>query len=287
MTTTTAAYLTVSRNIGRYQTMTAASPSVESATAYYRENIDRVDSVAGFVGDFRLLSYALQAYGLGSYANAKALVAKVLEGGTASSSSLANTLHDHRWVAFAKAYDFTAGDSSSFSTSSAIADVTGKYVESTLEENQGQNNVGVELALYFRRVAPTITSAYAILADRNLSEVVQTIFGLPASSSKSVDLQAAEIGKLLPIADLQDAKKLEQLTERFTAMADATYGPGSIATTQLTVSSNSTSSNGSAASSILDGVIGSNGTSLSGVLGSHGGFSNALLTSLQGFRLGG
>ena len=66
----------------------------------------------------------------------------------------------------------------------------------------------------------------------------------------------------MPLSDLQDPKKLQQLTERFTAMYDLTYGPGSSATTSLTVSSNNSSSNASAASAILAGVIQSNGQTI-------------------------
>ena len=59
MTTTTAAYLSVSQNLARYQTMTAAEPAVKSATAYYEANIGKVASIQDFVGNYRLLSYAL------------------------------------------------------------------------------------------------------------------------------------------------------------------------------------------------------------------------------------
>ena len=157
MTTTTAAYLSVTQNFTRYQAMTAAEPAVKTATAYYEANIGKVTSIQDFVGNYRLLSYALDAYGLGDQINAKALITKVLEGGVSNPKSLANTLSDSRWKAFAAAFDFAGqGGASSVSSTSAVKTTTADYVEQQLESDQGAQDVGVQLALYFQRVAPTI-----------------------------------------------------------------------------------------------------------------------------------
>ncbi len=294
MTTTTADYLAVTQNLARYQSMTAAEPAVKTATAYYEANIGKVTSIQDFVGNYRLLSYALDAYGLGDQINAKALIAKVLEGGVSDPKSLANTLSDSRWKAFATAFNFVGGGASSVSSASAVQATTADYVQQQLESDQGGQDVGVQLALYFQRVAPTVSSEYGILADPNLLEVAQTIFGLsPATSATNVDAQAQALSKMMPLSDLQDPAKLQQLTERFTAMYDLTYGPGSGATTSLTVSSNNSSSAESgAASSILAGVINSNGLTIGDALNAFTGaptamFSNALMSSLLKLPLGG
>ena len=86
----------------------------------------------------------------------------------------------------------------------------------------------MQLALYFNRVAPTVTNTYGILADQNLLEVVETIFGLPSSfSSENIDVQAKTLTNIFKISDLQNPAKLKQLTERFTASYDMTYGSSS------------------------------------------------------------
>src|SRR5208337_1074364 len=115
MTTTTAAYLSITDNLTRYQAMTAAEPAVKTATAYYKANIGGVTSIQDFVDNYRLLSYALDAYGLGNQINNKALITKVLEGGVSDPKSLANTLTDSRWKAFATAFNFVGGGASSVS----------------------------------------------------------------------------------------------------------------------------------------------------------------------------
>ena len=138
------------------------------------------------------------------------------------------------WKAFAAAFNFVGGGAASAASPNAVQTTTSDYVEQQLESDQGAQNVGVELALYFQRVAPTVTSEYGVLADPNLLEVAQTIFGLsPATSAENINTQAQTLSQLMPISDLQDPAKLKQLTERFTAMYDLTYGPGSGAATNL------------------------------------------------------
>jgi hypothetical protein len=223
MTSTTSAYLAVSQNLPRYQAMTATEPAVKTATAYYEANIGSVTSIQDFVGNYRLLSYALDAYGLGDQINATALITKVLEGGVSNPNSLANTLSNSAWKAFATAFNFVGDGASSAASPNAVQTTTSDYVEQQLESDQGAQNVGVELALYFQRVAPTVTSEYGVLADPNLLEVAQTIFGLsPATSAENINTQAQTLSQLMPISDLQDPAKLKQLTERFTAMYDLT-----------------------------------------------------------------
>jgi Protein of unknown function (DUF1217) len=281
MTNTTSSYMTVMRNLPQMQAMTAASPAVQTASAYYSANIGKVTSVDDFVGNYRLLSYALNAYGLGDQINSTALIKQVLEGGVSNPKSLANTLP--QWTAFATAFNFAANGASSVSAPAAVTATENSYVEQQLENNQGQQDVGVQLAMYFNRVAPTVTNSYAILADQNLLQVVETIFGLPSAfSAENIDVQAKTISSLMNISDLQNPQKLQQLTERFTASYDMTYGSTSGSTSSLTASgSSSSSSSGSAAITILSGIINSNNSTNSSI------FSDALLQSLQGFSLGG
>jgi len=290
MVSTTTAFLAVSQNLSRYQTMTAGEEAVKTATSYYDANIGAVKSISDLVGNYRLLSYALNAYGLGDQINAKGLITKVLEGGVSNPKSLANTLPDSRWKAFAAAFNFVDSGAPSPSSKSAVATTTSDYVEQQLESDQGDQDVGVQLALYFQRVAPTVTSEYGILADPNLLEVAATIMGLsPAVAST---LQPKTLSELMPISDLQDPTKLKQLTERFTAMYDYTYGPSSGATSGLTVDSGNSTSGQSGAAAVLASVISSNGSVLGSALNDFTGvtqpiFSTALMSSMSRLMLGG
>ena len=105
-TTTTSTYLSIENNLARYQKMVASEPAVKTATDYYAANIGKVNSISDLVNNYRLLSYALTAYGLGDQVNNKALVTKVLQGRHTSSKALANTLSNPNWAKFAKAFSY-------------------------------------------------------------------------------------------------------------------------------------------------------------------------------------
>lgn len=289
MSTTISTYLSIEKNLTRYQSMIADEGAVKTATEYYKANIGKVTSISDFVNNYRLLSYALQAYGLGDQVNAKALVTKVLEGGVSSSKALANTLSNPNWAKFAKAFNFVADGASSISTSSAVTTTTSDYVEEKLEATEGKEDPGVELALYFQRVAPTVTSALGIMGDENLLDVVQTIFGLPPETgSTDIEAEASEISRLMPLSDLSNSKDLTELIDRFAAKYDLDYGTGGVdASDPLTVNSDGTTSTSTdaAATSILSSVISGNSSYTSSSTASL--FNSALLASVQSLSLGG
>ena len=85
-----------------------------------------------------------------------------------------------------------------------------------------QDNDGVRLALYFQREAPHVKSAYGLLADAALWQVVKTVFGFPDEMANAdIDSQAKAVLKRLDIADLSDPTKLDRLITRFSAAWDA------------------------------------------------------------------
>ena len=285
--TTTATYLSIQNNLARYQKMTAAEPAVKNATKYYTANVSKVTSAKALVSNYRMLSYAMQAYGLGAYVNDTALVTKVLNGGVTNPRALANTLTTGNWNAFAKAYDFVDKGATKPTKASAVAATTAAYTEQQLESDQGQTDPGVQLALYFKRVAPTVTSSYSILGDQNLLEVVQTAFGLaPTSNASQIDAEAKAIDKLVPLKTLQNPTKLNNLTERFTANYDAQYGPAGTGGSLTVKTGNASATNVNASSSILAGIVSSNGTALSSVLGTDP-YASAFAATLSALALGG
>jgi hypothetical protein len=282
MTTTITDYLAVANNLARYQKVETNKPANKLASAYYQANIGKVKTIDQFVGNYRLLSYALQAYGLGDQVNNKALITKVLQQGTSTSKALANTLPNGNWKKFAAAYNFSAKGNAAPSSTASVSTTKADYIEQQLEGDQGAANTGVGLALYFARVAPSLTNSMQILADKNLLEVAQTIFNLPSTASAAqIDKQAKMIEKLMPIKDLQDPKKLKSLVQRFTAAYDVTYGAGGTgASSPLTMANSNKVTTVSAASDVLS-------TTLSGTSQYVGGSAAGFASILSSLALGG
>ncbi len=139
-----------------------------------------------------------------------------------------------------------------------------KYVMQTPETNQGTQNPGVQLALYFQQNASKITNGYSILADANLLTVAQTTLGVSSyTSAENIDLQAKQLDNMLNYSDFQKPSYVENFLERFSAQYDLANG---------------TSSAGGASSDIVSPLL-TAGTTTS--------FSTDLLMSLQNFKLGG
>ena len=110
----------------------------------------------------------------------------------------------------------------------------------------------MRLALYFQRKASGITSAFDILADKAVFEVVRTALSLPVSMSQAdIEVQADMLIDRIDLADFRDPAKLEKFISRFAALYDLNNG---------------TTNTQSAASLILSGQSGSVGTDI-GLLG--------------------
>lgn len=254
-------YMTIANNLGRYQAMTAADPTVAQATKYFQANIGNIKTVDQFVANSRIFNYAMTAFGLSDMTYAKSLIKQVLEQGVSSSTALANKLNNPKILALANAFNFALYGSSTTQTIAATSDVTSKYVMQTLETNEGNKNAGVQLALYFQQNAGKITDGYSILADSNLLKVAQTTLGLSSyTSAENIDRQAAQFDKLLNYSDFQDPAKLRNFLQRFAAQYDL---------------ANPTASS----SPLVSAFASSSGASAT--------FSVSLLMSMQNLKLGG
>jgi hypothetical protein len=265
--TTLSTYLTIVNHESQYQAAAAQTPAVQLATKYFEQNIGSVTSAKQLVANPRLLDYALTAYGLSSYTNEQGLVSKALQQGVLSSSALANTLNNTNLRNFVKAFDFADNGSSAVS-SSTVTDAVNAYVENNLETTQGQQDPGVQLALYFQNHASSITNVYNILADKSLLTVVQTALGISSLSGlEPIDTQASQISAKLNLSDFQDPTKVQKFIERFAASYDANNS-----------SSGSSSSSASGSSSVL--------SLFQNINTGGGGISSSTLLSAANIHLG-
>ncbi len=225
MLTTTAAFRLISTDIDRSLLRTAEKPNVERESAYYLENIGNVKSVDDFFADDRVYRYALKAFGLSDMAYAKAFIRKVLEEGIDDTSSLANRLADPRYRELAEAFNFARYGETTTTFGRTQQGTVDRHVRQTMEEDAGQQNEGVRLALYFQRKAADIDSPMQFLADPALLKVAQTALGIsPLTAAADIDKQAAMISARLDVEDLKDPEKLDRFLARFTSLWELENG---------------------------------------------------------------
>ncbi|WP_431204965.1 DUF1217 domain-containing protein [Bradyrhizobium betae] len=262
MLSTIADYTRLTKDMGKSLTQVATQPDVSRETDYFLSHIGNVKTVDDFLKDYRLYSYAMKAYGLSDMTYAKAFMRKVLTEGVSDKDAFANKLSDTRYRQFAAAFNFAAlGDQATQATAATTGTAT-QYVTQTMEEKAGDQNEGLRLALYFTRKASTITTAYQILADKALTQVVQTAMGWPSTiSSSDIDAQAKMITNKIDLTDFQDPAKVDKFVQRFAAMWDATQAQSDTSTNPALVL-----------------IAGASSTSA--------GLDTDMLTKLQSIRLG-
>lgn len=218
--TTVATYLSVANNLDRWRGIAARAPDVGAETRYFKANIGKATSAEALLKDRRLFNYAMKAFGLGDRTYATGLMRKVLEQGVDGPKDLAKTLNNANILAFAKAFDY-AGGMADVASESFVKNVTDRYVEQAMRAEQGKQNPGVEMALYFRERAPQLTNIYGVLADKTILKVVQTALDIPEGAGRQpVDTQARLLKGRLKIEDFKDPKKLDNFIARFSAMYD-------------------------------------------------------------------
>ncbi|MEJ5021358.1 DUF1217 domain-containing protein [Ochrobactrum vermis] len=261
MVDTMTSYRLIAADMTRSLQRVSKEPLVERETAYYKENIGKVKSIDDFMADSRLYNYAMKAFGLEDMAFAKAFVRKILTEGVSDKDSMANQLTDKRYKEFATVFDFTGKGAETTQDVVAQQGTVDKYLRQTLEQEAGDQNDGVRLALYFERKASTLTNAYEILGDKALLSMVQTTFGWPSTMSNAdIDKQAKLISEKIDFTRMSDPEYVSKFISRFTAMYEI---------------NNPTASSPASIASLLLG-----GTSSVGI-------SMDILSTLQNFKPGG
>jgi len=151
----------------------------KTESTYYHTAISTVERVDELMADKRLVTYVLKAYGLDKESIPNNVLRQVLTSDPQDPKSVANKLNDSRYRDLAAAYNFRSDGSvarvpfQQAQTRSEAIKTADLYLYQTMESEAGNQNEGVRLALYFRRKASNIGTAFDILADKALLEVVR------------------------------------------------------------------------------------------------------------------
>ena len=219
MTTTYTSYNLITRDLPRSIERIASQPQIARESEYYLSRISEIKTVDEFMADTRVFNYAMKAHGLEDMDYAKAFMRKVLTEGIDNEDAFANQLADSKYKDFVETFNFARNGETATIFTKAQQGTVDKYLRMSLEEEAGEENTGVRLALYFERTAPEINSAYGILADTALYEVVRTALGMPEEmAAADIDKQADLIKSRIDFDDFKDPEKLNSFMQRFTTL---------------------------------------------------------------------
>lgn len=164
-----------------------ASASSQREIAYFRDNIARVETADQLVADRRLLSVALEAFGLASEIDKGAFIGRILAEGSESDNALARKLADTRFRDFAAAFGFGDGRGPQTRTEGFADRIIARWKPLAFERAVGEVDESMRLALNYDRTIRSVASTalsetsgwFRILGDPPMRSVLETAFSLP------------------------------------------------------------------------------------------------------------
>ena len=205
----------------------AAGKKADAEIEYYKSQMQSITSVKELLADSRLTNFIFEANGIDPKSVEPADLKKMFTSDLSDPKSYVNSLDDNKFAEIVASFNFdTEGKLTTEAVGGAqqrgaILETTNQYVRQTMEEDQGESNAGVRLALYFERMAPTISSAYGFLSDDALFQFFKTAYNLPTSvGNMDVTKQADLVNTYIDITKLQDPDYVGKMLKRFTALYD-------------------------------------------------------------------
>lgn len=225
----------------------AGKQAAEKEVSYYRTQLQTLETVDELVGDKRLTDLLLVAEGLKPKEVTAATLRAALTSDIDDPNSFANQQTDIAFQKLAGSFNFDAdgiiqtSDIKSVQNDRGLVETERLYLTQAIEQEAGEDSVGARLALYFERMAPSVTSTYEILADEALAQFIRTTFSISEETASSdIDVQKAMFERYFDIDDLIDPEKVDTMVQRFLALYDVDNG---IQDPMLAIFDNNTSIN--------------------------------------------
>jgi hypothetical protein len=280
-------YLTYSANEAKYAASYATTNGQETnLIGYFQKTAPSITTPAALLKDYKALSVVLGAFGIGSLINSPALVKQLLTQNPASTGSTAYRIGNAKYLAFAHA--LTSWKPPPFATASGVTAIVKAYQLNQFEASAdtstaaasttGTQTSGLPQALYFTRMAGSITSYTQLQSDAELLNVAVSGLGLPltAYDNLSFDQQTALLKAKLPIASLKKPAFVQHLAEQYLVQQQLANGPVND-TPQAGSILNAFSASDTSANSLLT-ILNENNTASTDSVGSSAATPSSLLS---------
>ena len=213
----------------------AKSSVVQRDLDYFAEKIGSVKTAEDLVSDYRLLSVALNAFGLSEDIGNKFLIRKVLEEGTIDPEALSNKLSDKRYREMSRAFGFGDFPVPNTVLSDFPDRIAARFTDQSFELAVGQSDNTMRLALNAQRELGKIaaddtsnrTKWFTIMGTPPLRSVLEGALNLPtAFATLELDRQlevfqerSRAIFGTDQISELAEPGRLDRILDRYTAIA--------------------------------------------------------------------
>ncbi|ANL45664.1 hypothetical protein AMC87_CH00936 [Rhizobium phaseoli] len=220
MITASLAYSILSKDMTSSLNKVASQATVKKDAQYYADHINKVKGVDDFLGDYKLYSYAMKAYGLEDMTYAKAFMKKVLESDLTDPNSYANKLSDTRYREFAAAFNFNAPDKD-VQTDAQEDDLIGLYKQSFVDADKA---AAAESTYYSNNIDSVQTVDDLVNNTRLRTYVLKTFKIDPTYASKDFLRQVltSDLSDPTSVVNTQGGDKYKALAAQFSFNADGT-----------------------------------------------------------------
>lgn len=217
-------YQIIVKNLSKTLDRTAGQSDAKKEIAYFRDHIGQVTSIDDFLGNNRLYTFAMKAYGLDDMIYAKGFMKKVLLGeADASGRVLVDRLQDTRYQDFARAFNFRSfgTDPSQKPTSDdpqiqAMIEFVAAAAQTPEQKKADYDTETEQQVQYLWDVASDIKTTKDIASDYKINAAVRTVLGMPsASPDDDVATKAEQIDGQIDPAIFQNAGDLSGFVTRY------------------------------------------------------------------------
>lgn len=177
MVSTYLSYDLINRDMKKSLNRVAQDAITARETSYYKENIAKVKDLDEFLGDYKLYSYAMDAFGLSEMTYAKAFMKKVLESDLNDDNSFANKLTDERYREFAASFNFS-GSTATLQTEAQLDDMIGLY-KSSIDDLDATT---AEETRYYKAIIGTVDNVDKLLQNDRTRGYMFKVFGIDEST---------------------------------------------------------------------------------------------------------
>ena len=228
------AYNVLTGNMKQSLDRVASQATVKREAEYYKENINKVKDVDDFLGNYRLYSYAMTAYGLDDMTYAKAFMKKVLESDLTDPKSFANKLTDTRYKEFAAGFNFNSPAADAQSDAQED-DLIGLYTQSFADENK----TAATETNYYSKVIDNVQNVSDLVGNSRARTYLLKAYGIdPTYVSKDFLTQVltSDVNDPNSFVNVNGNDKYKALAAQFSFNADGTVnGAAQTATQKSTV----------------------------------------------------
>lgn len=207
------------------RTLVAKDPTFKKELDTFRARVKDIKSIEAFFKDYRLLKTVLEAYGLESEIDKIGFVKRLLTSDPTDKNSLINRAIDPRYQELAADIRLFLG-TDTLKNASFATKVENRLKQIRTEKSLDEQAPGIRVAMRFKAEAAKVKSAYDILGNPILREVILTVTGLPKEIARqTVESQARTVEERVKIDKFSDPKYINSLIRKFLVRHEAEASP--------------------------------------------------------------